>query len=101
MLPWRQIRIELSGLDLAPSEQKELMEIAEKQLHHVMLNVALSQIKGEDKKVFLSHVAKEDHEKSWELLRKHSRDIEQYLMHAAHSLYEELRADIRDLKKKK
>lgn len=91
------VKIELSGLNLTKQEQEELMEISERQLHHVMLNEALSKIKGEDKKLFLHHLAHNEHEKAWDVLCKHTKDAEKHLMHAAHVLYEDLRKDIRGL----
>lgn len=93
------VRVELSGTNISESEKKELLELAQKQLHHVMLDTALEHVKGEDKKEFLKHLHHEDHEKAWQVLRMHTKDIEHHLLHAAHELYEVLRDDIRELKK--
>ncbi|HUD44306.1 MAG TPA: hypothetical protein VMR41_02055 [Patescibacteria group bacterium] len=101
LVTFEQIRIEMSGLDLTEKEQKELLEIAGKQLHYVMLNEALSRIHGEDKKQFLQHLSNEKHEEAWLVLRTHAKDVEKHLLHAAHNLYEELREDIRELKRQK
>ncbi len=92
------IKVELSGLDLTQEQQEELLQIAQKQIHNVMMDQALSNIKGEDKKVFLQHIANQDHEKAWEVLRKHMQDAEKHFLHAAHEIYEQLREDIHNLK---
>lgn len=98
MISLEHVRLELSGLNLTQKQQNELLEIAQKQIHHVMMDQALTHIKGDDKKRFLQYVANEEHDKAWEVLRTHAKDVEKYLLHAAHEIYEQLREDIRALK---
>jgi len=95
------IRVEMNELHLSEKEKEELLKLAESHVHHVMLDEALSRIKGDDKKIFLQHVHLAEHDKALALLRKHSQNIEMHLLHAAHVLLEELRDDIRELKKNK
>ena len=99
LISFEQIKIELSTTNLSEEEQKELLELAGKQLHHVLLDTALTHLKGMDKELFLYHVHQEQHDKAWELLRKHAKDIESHLLQVSHSLYEILRKDIQEIKK--
>ncbi len=101
LISFESIRFEMNGLDLSEKEKEELLNIAESHVRHVMLDEALSHIHGEDKKTFLLHAHQEEHDKAWEILRKHKKDVEKHLLHAAHLLFEELRRDIRELKRVK
>ena len=100
LISFESVRVEMNGLDLNDKQKEELLTLAESHVHHVMLDEALSRIKDNDKKVFLKHISLEEHEKALAVLRNHTKDIEKHLLHAAHELLEELRDDIRELKKK-
>ena len=101
LISYESIRLEMNGLDLSEKEKDDLLKIVESHVHHTMLDEALSHVRGEDKKAFLLHVHQEEHDKAMTILRKHTQDIEKHLLQATHVLFEGLRDDIRELKKKK
>ncbi len=98
LITLEHVKMELSGLDLSDKQKSELLDIAQRQIHHVMMDQALTHIKGEDKKKFLEHIANEEHEQAWNVLRTHVKDAEKHLLYAAHEIYEQLREDIRSVK---
>jgi hypothetical protein len=91
----------LDSLDLSEDERKELLELAETSFHHIVLDTILSELSSEDKKLFLSHIAKEDHESIWELLHGKIEDAEWKIWRAVEKHRHELRRDIIEAKNKK
>ena len=96
---------ELEGLDLSPAEKEELMELADKNIHHEVMDVILSQLDGEDKKKFLELLVADKHEEIWKHLNDKTKDlsagrqdIEKKIKQAADQIRKELTEDIRKLK---
>ncbi len=89
---------ELEGLDLSPTEKVELLEIADKNIHHEVMDVILSQLDGEDKKNFLELLVADEHEEIWKHLNDKTSDIEKKIKQAADQIRKELTEDIKKLK---
>lgn len=89
---------ELEGLDLSPAEKGELMELADKNIHHEVMDAILSQLDGEDKKKFLELLLEDKHEEIWKHLNNKTKDIEKKIKQAADQIRKELTEDIRKLK---
>lgn len=92
--------VELHRLDLSDEEKKQLTLIAESNLHHAILDVILSELSGEDKKIFLTHLSCGDHDKVWKHLKEKVENIEDKIKKAAEQLKSELHKDIKEVKKK-
>lgn len=89
------IIIEVNKLDIKDHEKKHLISIAESSIYHGILDVILSELSETDKKVFLKHLACDNHEKIWEHLNEKVENIEEKIKQAAEVLKKELRQDIK------
>ncbi|MDP3988574.1 MAG: hypothetical protein Q8P80_05535 [Candidatus Levybacteria bacterium] len=92
------ITIELDKLELSTEEKKELVSIIESSINHSVLDTILSELSEDDKKIFLTHLSKDEHEKIWEVLKSKVENIEGKIKKAADDLKEELYNDIKKLK---
>lgn len=90
----------LSGLTITEQEKDELILLAEKSLHQVVLDTVLSELSEKDKKLFLAHLHRNEHDKIWELLHKTTESIENKIEQAVGQLTYELHKDIHDTRKK-
>lgn len=92
------ISLELGDLDLSKDERIHLIQLAEDNIHHAILDAILSELSEEDKKIFLHHLSKDDHDKVWEHLRQKIENIEEKIKNAAESIKKELHRDIKKAK---
>lgn len=95
------IHIGLDGLDLSPEEKKELVDLAENNIHHKVLDTVLSELEEHDKKTFLALVLDEDHPKIWKLLKEKMTDAEEKVVKAAQEFIDQLHEDIKEAHTKK
>lgn len=94
------ISLELADLDLSKDERIHLLQLAQDNIHHAILDAILSELSEEDKKIFLHHLSKDDHDKVWEHLRQKIENIEDKIKSAAESIKKELHKDIKEIKGK-
>lgn len=90
------LSLELGDMDLSKDERRHLIELAENNIHHAILDAILSELTEENKKIFLSHLSKDDHDKVWEHLRKNIDKIEEKIKKTAEDLKKELHKDIKE-----
>jgi hypothetical protein len=90
--------LELEELDLEEEERKELLHMASMTLHHTVMEVILDALSEEDKQIFLSHMAHDNHDKVWEHLKSRIENIETKIRATADSTMKELYKDIREVK---
>jgi DNA-directed RNA polymerase specialized sigma24 family protein len=90
--------IELDKLEMTEDEKVHLVSLIDSNIHHAIVDVVLSELSSEDKKIFLTHVLSEEHDKIWELLDKKVDNIEDKIQQAADSLKKELHKDIEEIK---
>lgn len=88
------IIIEIESLPIKDHEKKHLIELAESQIHHLVLDSILSELNMEDKRIFLEHLNSKNHERIWKFLRDKIRDIEEKIQRAADEIKKELHKDI-------
>ena len=93
------LTLELGEMDLSKEERRHLIDLAENNIHHAILDAILSELSEENKKIFLSHLAAEDHDKVWKHLRKNIDNIEEKIKKTAEDLKKELHKDIKEAKK--
>lgn len=91
--------VELDKLDLSLEERAHLASLVDSSLHHTILDVVLSQLSEEDKRVFLNHLQKNDHDKIWQFLTSKVDKIEEKIKVAAEDLKKQLYKDIREARK--
>lgn len=92
------LSLELGDMDLSKEERMHLVSLIDSNLHHAILDAILSELSEENKKIFLSHLASEDHTKLWEHLKKNIDNIEEKIKKAAEKLKEELYKDVQEAK---
>lgn len=93
-------RVTLEDLELTIEEKEELLSIAEKNIHHTVLDVVLMELTGEDKKAFLLHVVAGDHERVWQLLAQKMPKAEEKIKVAVKNVTKKLHDDIHEVQKK-
>jgi len=94
-----EIEIELDKLGLPEHERIELLNIAENTIHYTIVDIVLSELSEEDKKTFLEHHAKSNHETTLKFIKGKITNIEGRIKSVADNLRIELINDIKDLKK--
>jgi len=98
LLETSDISIEIAQLDLTPEERIHLISLVEANIHSSVVDVTLSNLSEEDKKIFLQNLAGEDHEKTWNHLKSKSEDIEEKLRKVISETQKELLKDIKEVK---
>lgn len=91
--------VELNKLELSDEERSHLASLVDSSLHHTILDVVLSQLDEDDKRVFLNHLEKNEHDKIWKLLNQKVDKIEEKIKMAADDLTKQLHKDIKEAKK--
>lgn len=94
------LHLELDSLDMEEVEREEVRGLIEKNIYHTVLDAILSELSEDDKRLFLSHLAEEDDEKTWNLLNKKVDNIEDKIKQAAEDVKKELHQDIKETRKK-
>lgn len=85
----------LDLLDMKTHEREDLMIIIESTIHHVVMDTVMSNLSDEDKKVFLTHVAKDYHDGVWHLLSTKARNVEKKIIKAVDKVKKEFHTDIK------
>ncbi|MCL5432567.1 MAG: hypothetical protein M1524_00425, partial [Patescibacteria group bacterium] len=99
IIEFESLIIDLNALDLEEDEKKHLIELAESNLHHAIIDSILSELNEDEKKVFLAHLGSDDHDRIWKLLNERVKNIEEKIKKTADTLKSELKKDIEDIKK--
>lgn len=90
------LSLELGEMNLTASERIHLISLIESNIHHTVLDLVLSELTESDKKIFLTHIAEENHDKIWKLLKEKTKNIEEKIKKAAEDLKKELHKDIKE-----
>lgn len=88
--------LEINSLPIKDNEKKHLIELAESQIHHGVLDSILSELSPEDKKTFLSHMNSKNHEKTWKFLSSVLKNAEEIIEDAASKVKKELHRDLQE-----
>ena len=90
--------VELDSLELSDKERKHLATLADSNLHQAILQAILDELNEPEKKVFLEHLKREEHDKIWKLLNEKIDHVEDKIKDAAQKLKDELNKDIKKAK---
>lgn len=90
--------IALDSLTLTDAEKEHLKHLIDSSLYHTILDAILSELSEEDKRVFLDHLAEDDHTKTMDFLQKRINNIEEKIKKTAEDLVKELHEDIEEAK---
>lgn len=88
----------LDLFEFSSEERDRLMEVAERTLHHSILDLVLSELNEKDRKLFLSHHASENHDEIWSLLTGNIKNIENKIKVAAESVSKKLHNDLKKVR---
>ncbi len=94
------VLVELDAIDLTEKQRVHLASLIDSSIHHTVLDVILSQLSDEDKKIFIDYLSRNDHEKIWEHLNEKVDNIEEKIKDAAEELKEQIKKDIKEAKEK-
>ncbi len=93
------LSLALGEMNLTTDERKHLIELAQDNLHHAILDVVLSELSDKDKQKFLLLLSQDDQEKIWKLLTQRIDHVEDKIKKTAEDLKKELHRDIEESKK--
>ncbi|MBI4089660.1 MAG: hypothetical protein HY424_03040 [Candidatus Levybacteria bacterium] len=94
------LSLELGNMDLAPKERLHLISLIDSNIHHAVLDLILSELNSTDKKIFLTHLASESHDKVWKFLKEKVENIEEKIKKTVEDLKQELHKDVKEIKEK-
>lgn len=92
------LHIHIEELDLENHQKDEIKTLVNDSLYHAILDSILSELSEEDKKVFLSHLVNDDHDKLWELLVGKIENVEDKIKNTAEAVKKELHEEIKTSK---
>lgn len=92
------LTIELDKIEISQDEKHHLVLLIESNIHQTVLDVVLSELQGNDKKIFLHHLSSGNHDKVWTHLKEKIEDVENKIKKAADGLIKELHEDIKKVK---
>jgi hypothetical protein len=92
------LSIELADMEMAPKERLHLLSLIDSNIHHEILDLILSKLNPTDKKIFLAHVASDNHDKVWKFLKGKIRNVEEEIKKTAEDVKNELHKDIKEIK---
>lgn len=93
------ITLEIAELDLKSQERVHLLSLVEANIHSTVVSNVLSNLKPEDKKIFLENLSLENHEKTWGHLKEKVSDIEDKIKSDINLVVRELRQDVKTARK--
>lgn len=88
------LSLELGEMNITQKERIHLKSLIDINIHHEVLDLILSELNHDDKKIFLAHVASEDHNKIWQFLKEKIEDVENKIKRTAEDIKKELHEDI-------
>lgn len=90
---------EMEKLSLSATEKEHLITIIHSSMHTIVLDVVLSEVHPEEKKLFLEHLHASTHRDIWKFLKKRTVNIEDKIRKAVKELKKEFLLDIKQLQK--
>lgn len=88
---------DLHSLPLKKEEKEHLISLVDSHVHHTVLEVVLSELQEEDKKILLKHVVTNQHEIIVSFITSKIENVEEKIKTAVEKLLEEFRTDIKEL----
>ena len=92
-----ELSLSLGDLELSQEERIELIHIVRKNMHYIVIDIVLSELPENEKKVFLKNMHEEDNEVTWKHLKENIKDVEEKIREASRKA---LREHIRDIREK-
>lgn len=93
-----EITLEIANLDVSPSERMHLLSLMEANIHSAIISSVLSNLKTEDKKIFLQNLSGKDHKKTWAHLKQKIQNAEDEVRETIIKTTNELLKDVKEVK---
>lgn len=91
------LTIAIGNINVSSEERLHLLDLAESNIHHAILDAILSELSEKDKKKFVEHLHEDNNNQIWKLLNSKIDNVEDKIKKAADDLTKELHKDIKDL----
>lgn len=91
-----EIHVELDNHPLNDEEKDKVKNIVDESIYHTVLEAILSELSEDDKKVFLTHIAEDDHGKIWDFVNNRVENIEEKIKKAADDIKVKIHKDIKE-----
>ncbi len=92
--------IKLAELDLTDDQKKHLASLVDSTIHHTVLDLVLSKLSEEDKKIFLKKLGDDPQDKQLlEFLGEKIEGVEDEIKQVVKELKKELHEDLKEAKK--
>lgn len=101
LIEMQPLIVELDNIRLTDGQKIYLTALIDSSIHNAILDAILSQLKNEEKVIFLNYLKENDHGKIWQFLNSRIGNIEDKIKKTAKDLKDELHKDIRKSKEKK
>ena len=95
-----QFIVILDGLTLSDEERIHLVTIIQSNIHYTIVDLVLSHLSSDDKKIFLHIVQNNEHKKTWQFLQTKTNGLEEKILNIVEELKKELSANINELKER-
>ncbi|SRR5258708_26633987 len=92
------IVVELDTIGLSQKEKEDLANLIDANIHNQVLDLVLSELKDEEKQIFLEHLNNERHKEVWKLLNKKD-NIDAKIKKISEQIKKEFIDDIKEAKK--
>src|SRR3989344_4660064 len=93
--------IELDELELSVKQKNELAQLVDSNLHHTILDLVLSELRADDKRIFLQNLRDDNHQKIWNHLNSKIDNLEKKIENSIKQIKKELHKDIKEAKRSK
>lgn len=88
--------LKLEKMNLSKTEKVHLAKLADASLHHTILDAVFSQLKDQDKELFMTYLNENDHAKIWQFLNEKIDKVEEKIKKVADDLKSELHKDLQE-----
>jgi hypothetical protein len=95
------IVLDLGELNMTQEERLHLLSLIEANVHNTVIDTVLTELSIPQKKIFLSNLLENNHDKTWKHIWENSNEIEQKITKSVENLLSEIRKDIKRTKKLK
>ena len=95
------VTFELDKLDLTKEQKNHLSELIDSSLHNTILDAILSELKDQEKRVFMQHLKEEKHDQIWKFLNSRIDGVEIKIKKAAKDLKDKMQKDIEKSKRQR
>ena len=95
------IIVELDKLDLSKEQRVHLATLVDSSLQHTILDAILSQLNDQEKRVFMQHLTKGNHEIIWKFLNEKIDKVEDKVKAVAEDLKVKLHKDLKEARQRR